>query len=76
MRAMYALQEIVHLATFYVVANKSSCLSVVNYRITKIYRFLKRGWKERGEASQSKPVKDDERASLRRPYKTVHTKPD
>ena len=53
-----------------------SCLSVVTNWITKIYSFLGRGVKEGGKANQSRPVKDNGRASLRRPCETVHTKPD
>jgi hypothetical protein len=36
---------------FYVVVNKFSHLSVVNYRITKINGFQEEGWRNRGKAS-------------------------
>jgi hypothetical protein len=53
---------------FYVVVNKSSRLSVVDYQITKIDRFFKRGGGVGARQAQGRPVKRMDRASLRRPF--------
>jgi hypothetical protein len=53
---------------FYVVVNKSSRLSVVDYQITKINGFLKKGWRKGARRARGKPVKRVNRASLRRPF--------
>jgi hypothetical protein len=41
---------------FIVIGNKSSCLSMVDYWITKINRFLRKGWRKGVRQVKDRPV--------------------
>jgi hypothetical protein len=46
------------------VENKPSRLSVVGYQITKINGFLRKGWRNGGEASARQASENDDKGEL------------
>jgi hypothetical protein len=60
----HLVQRLCVLNYFNVVVNKSSHLSMVDYQITKINGFFKRGWRSRGKASSKQASEGGDKGKL------------